>query len=38
MHDKGSQRTKLARSVLQAIETLRSTPPAVPEIGDAIEH
>jgi site-specific recombinase XerD len=38
MHHKESQRTKLARSVSQAIETLRSMPPAVPEIGDAIER
>jgi site-specific recombinase XerD len=38
MLHKESQRTKLARSVFQAIEILRSTPPAVPEIGDAIER
>lgn len=33
-----SERTRLARAVLQAIETLRSSPPAVPEISDAIER
>jgi hypothetical protein len=38
MHHKESQRTKLARSVFRAIEVLRSTLPAVPEIGDAIER
>jgi hypothetical protein len=35
---KESERTKLARDVFQAIETLRCSPPAVPEISDAIER
>jgi hypothetical protein len=35
---KESERTKLARTVFQAIETLRSSPPAEPEISDAIER
>jgi site-specific recombinase XerD len=38
MRHKESQRTTLARPVFQAIETLRSTPPALPKIGDAIER
>ena len=35
---KESERTKLARSVIQAIETLRASPPALPQIGDTIER
>ena len=38
MHHKESQRTKLTRSVFRAIEVWRSTPPAVPGIGDPIER
>jgi len=33
-----SERVKLARAVFQAVETLQSTPPAIPQIGDAIER
>lgn len=32
---KESQRAQVARAVLQAIETLRSSPPAAPQLGDA---
>jgi site-specific recombinase XerD len=35
---KESDRARLARAVFQAIETLRASPPAVPEISDAIER
>lgn len=35
---KESERRKLARAVFEAIETLRFSPPAVPEISDAIER
>jgi site-specific recombinase XerD len=35
---KESERIKLARTVFEAIETLRFSPPAVPEISDAIER
>ena len=35
---KESERTKVARAVFQAIETLRSSPPAVPEISDPIDR
>lgn len=35
---KESERTRLARSVFQAIETLPSSPPAMPQISDAIER
>ncbi len=35
---KESERTGLARSVFQAIETLRLSPPAIPQISDAIER
>jgi hypothetical protein len=35
---KESERTKLARSVFQAIDTLRSSPPAMPQISDAVER
>ena len=33
-----SERVKHARAVLQAVEILQSTPPAIPQIGDAIER
>ena len=33
-----SERVKHARAVFQAVETLQSTPPAIPQIGDAIER
>lgn len=33
-----SERVKLARAVFQAVETLQSTPPAIPQIGDAVER
>lgn len=35
---KESERNKLARAVFEAIETLRSSPPAMPQIGDLIER
>ncbi len=35
---KESERTRLARSVLHAIEMLRLSPPAMPQISDAIER
>lgn len=33
-----SERTKLARAVFQAIETLRSSPAPMPQISDAVER
>ena len=33
-----SERVKLARAVFHAVEILQSTPPAIPQIGDAIER
>jgi site-specific recombinase XerD len=38
LRHKVSERAKFARAVLQAVEVLQSTPPAVPHIGDAIER
>lgn len=38
MRHRESERIKLARAVFQAVETLQSTPPAMPHIGDAIER
>ncbi|HEX8885785.1 MAG TPA: site-specific integrase [Noviherbaspirillum sp.] len=38
MRHKESERAKFARAVFQAVEALQSTPPAIPNIGDAIEH
>ncbi|RZA27999.1 MAG: integrase, partial [Proteobacteria bacterium] len=35
---KDAERTRLARSVFQAIETLRASTPAMPHISDAIER
>jgi site-specific recombinase XerD len=38
LRHKESERAKFARAVFQAVETLQSAPPAVPNIGDAIER
>jgi site-specific recombinase XerD len=38
MRHKESERAKFARAVFRAIETLRTSPPAIPQIGDAIER
>ena len=38
MRHREAERTRFARAVLQAVEELKSSPPAIPQIGDAIER